>query len=312
MTTYVGKSIRLDFGIRRHWLWTNAEYLMWWIDLVMEASEEEKTVLSGATVVKVMRGEVMMSRAEMVKRWGTTEWKARMFVKLLEENGMIEKLQETSSKASKITICEYDSYVDSPPDFRQTSAGLPPDSLQTSAQETSNLTICEASSCEDSPPDFRQTSIQQKESEVTSLVDNNYYYLDSENNINNNRDNNNIINNSREKKNGEPLEIVSIAEGTKITEQMAKTIPPPMAYVEEYCRQRGNGLDVEAFYAFYESKGWMVGKTKMKKWTAAVVTWEIRKKEEKKNERTKNNWDNDPNNGVSDEFLQSIADILNS
>ena len=124
MKTDIGKSIRIDYGIRKHWLWTNAEYLMWWVDLLMEASEEEKTVLTGATVTKVGRGEVLMSRADMVKRWGTTEWKARTFVRLLEKDGMINKLQETASKSSKITICEYDSYVNSPPNFRHFSSIL--------------------------------------------------------------------------------------------------------------------------------------------------------------------------------------------
>lgn len=50
--------------------------------------------------------------------------------------------------------------------------------------------------------------------------------------------------------------------------------PPSVDEVAEYCRQRGNQVDPVAFVNFYESKGWMVGKTKMKKWKAAVVTWE--------------------------------------
>ena len=33
-------------------------------------------------------------------------------------------------------------------------------------------------------------------------------------------------------------------------------------------------MDPEKFIDFYESKGWMVGKNKMKDWKAAVRTWE--------------------------------------
>lgn len=51
-------------------------------------------------------------------------------------------------------------------------------------------------------------------------------------------------------------------------------IPPTIEEVAEYCRQRGNKVDPVAFVNFYESKGWMVGKNKMKKWKAAVITWE--------------------------------------
>jgi hypothetical protein len=44
--------------------------------------------------------------------------------------------------------------------------------------------------------------------------------------------------------------------------------------VKEYCRERNNGIDAEAFIDFYESKGWFIGKNKMKDWKAAVRTWE--------------------------------------
>ena len=56
-------------------------------------------------------------------------------------------------------------------------------------------------------------------------------------------------------------------------------IPPTIEEVESYCRQRGNQVNAEAFIAFYASKGWMVGKNKMKDWKSAVITWEKRDKE---------------------------------
>lgn len=50
--------------------------------------------------------------------------------------------------------------------------------------------------------------------------------------------------------------------------------PPSVFEVQEYCFERNNNIDAQAFVDFYESKGWMVGKTKMKDWKAAVRTWE--------------------------------------
>ena len=50
--------------------------------------------------------------------------------------------------------------------------------------------------------------------------------------------------------------------------------PPTVEEVREYCTERGNTVDPEAFIDFYESKGWMIGKNKMKDWKAAVRTWE--------------------------------------
>ena len=50
--------------------------------------------------------------------------------------------------------------------------------------------------------------------------------------------------------------------------------PPTVSEVRDYCRERKNRVDPQRFVDFYTSKGWMVGKTKMKDWKAAVRTWE--------------------------------------
>ena len=50
--------------------------------------------------------------------------------------------------------------------------------------------------------------------------------------------------------------------------------PPTVSEVKQYCLERNNQVDPERFFNFYESKGWMIGKNKMKDWKAAVRTWE--------------------------------------
>jgi hypothetical protein len=50
--------------------------------------------------------------------------------------------------------------------------------------------------------------------------------------------------------------------------------PPTTDQVRDYCKSRGNSVDPAKFVNFYQAKGWMVGKTKMKDWQAAVRTWE--------------------------------------
>jgi hypothetical protein len=53
------------------------------------------------------------------------------------------------------------------------------------------------------------------------------------------------------------------------------TFTPPSAFdVLDYCKERKNYVDAETFIAFYQSKGWMVGRNKMKDWKACVRTWE--------------------------------------
>ena len=52
--------------------------------------------------------------------------------------------------------------------------------------------------------------------------------------------------------------------------------PPSQKEVEQYCFEKSYSLDAESFICFYESKGWMVGKNKMKNWKAALTNWQKR------------------------------------
>lgn len=49
--------------------------------------------------------------------------------------------------------------------------------------------------------------------------------------------------------------------------------PPTPEEVGEYATGRGYLIDAERFVDFYSSKGWMVGKSPMKDWQAAVRNW---------------------------------------
>ena len=53
-------------------------------------------------------------------------------------------------------------------------------------------------------------------------------------------------------------------------------IPPTVEEVKARIVEMGYTFDAEAFIAFYQSNGWMVGKSKMKDWRAAMVTWQKR------------------------------------
>ena len=49
--------------------------------------------------------------------------------------------------------------------------------------------------------------------------------------------------------------------------------PPTPTQVSNYAKEQNKSIDGERFCDFYESKGWMVGKNKMKSWQAAVRNW---------------------------------------
>ena len=63
--------------------------------------------------------------------------------------------------------------------------------------------------------------------------------------------------------------------------------PPTVEEVKAYCLERGNNVDAESFVSFYESKGWLIGKNKMKDWKAAVRTWERSRKKDDKPDKPK-------------------------
>src|SRR5690606_12299509 len=51
-------------------------------------------------------------------------------------------------------------------------------------------------------------------------------------------------------------------------------IKPTVEEISAYCLERKNNVQAQKFFDYYESKGWVVGKSPMKDWKAAVRTWE--------------------------------------
>lgn len=72
-------------------------------------------------------------------------------------------------------------------------------------------------------------------------------------------------------------------------ETAKRFVPPTVDEVKAYCLERKNNIDAQYFCDYYESKGWMIGKNKMKDWKCSVRTWE------------KNNF----NTGRSSDFVNS-------
>ena len=74
----------------------------------------------------------------------------------------------------------------------------------------------------------------------------------------------------------------SISNNTtnSISNSIKETIPPTVEMVREYIEQEKYSVDAQEFVDFYESKGWVVGKNKMRSWKAAVRTWEQRNKKD--------------------------------
>lgn len=57
--------------------------------------------------------------------------------------------------------------------------------------------------------------------------------------------------------------------------------PPTLEQVKARIAEKGYTVNAEQFIAFYQSKGWMIGKNKMKDWKAALVTWQKRENDKR-------------------------------
>lgn len=92
--------------------------------------------------------------------------------------------------------------------------------------------------------------------------------------------------------------------GVEETRTREKFVKPTVEEVREYCELRRNGIDPEAFVAFYESNGWKVGRNAMKDWKAAVRTWEQRRREDSRRPSTPN-----PSSRKGDYFINGLKTL---
>ena len=67
-----------------------------------------------------------------------------------------------------------------------------------------------------------------------------------------------------------PQETNNNNKNTRAREEFVK---PTVEEVAAYVRQKGYNIDAERFWNYYESKGWVIGRNKMKSWKSACVTW---------------------------------------
>ena len=84
--------------------------------------------------------------------------------------------------------------------------------------------------------------------------------------------------NEKETAKEKEIEKKDIKENNSLTRVKEK---PTVEEIAAYCAERKNGINAQAFYDFYQSRGWLIGKSPMKDWKACVRTWEQRQKPKK-------------------------------
>ena len=67
------------------------------------------------------------------------------------------------------------------------------------------------------------------------------------------------------------------------TSTKKRFVKPTIDQIAAYINEKNLHFDAEGFFDYYESKGWLVGKSPMKDWKAACRTWEHNRKSIDKN-----------------------------
>lgn len=94
--------------IANHWVWHDGKLAHRWMDLLIQASWENRAVFFGGARVELKRGQLVTSTRLLMGRWRTN---ARMVLKVLgifESDKMI-RCKKTTERTI-ITICNYDAY----------------------------------------------------------------------------------------------------------------------------------------------------------------------------------------------------------
>lgn len=100
--------ISLHRKILEHWIWENEKYFKAWVWMLLRANHESNKILFGADLINIKRGEFITSLNNIQMNTGLTMRATRTFLTLLEKDKMIVK--KSTSKTTKITILNYDSY----------------------------------------------------------------------------------------------------------------------------------------------------------------------------------------------------------
>jgi hypothetical protein len=213
-----------------------------WIWLIANAAYEDRTFALRGILVKQRRGQVAKGTRELADLWGWSRMKVIRFISMLEMLHMVR--QEKSNVINLISIVNYERYQ-----IDETTGETTGETTDETTDETTNKKI----------KNKRREEYKEKDST----------YVESKKKV---------FSPPAPDSNLPPLGDDAVDYKSQV-KRAAAFVPPTADEVREYCDERGNGIDPEAFRDFYESKGWYVGKNKMKDWKAAVRTWERKDRE---------------------------------
>ncbi|MNR93679.1 hypothetical protein D3C72_247370 [compost metagenome] len=105
--------IKLHRKVQDHWIYQEKRKFSRyeaWLDMIMMANHKANKFLHGNELVEVERGQFITSELKLMDRWDWGKNKLRLYLDLLEKDGMI--IKKTDRKRTAITICNYGVYHD--------------------------------------------------------------------------------------------------------------------------------------------------------------------------------------------------------
>lgn len=96
-------------------------------------------------------------------------------------------------------------------------------------------------------------------------------------------------------------EITDYLRSVNKPKKSERFVKPTIEEIQAHILEKGYTFDAEAFYAFYESNGWKVGKNPMKNWKMACTTWA-------KNRKSNYNNNNYGRETITDKIRRSVEE----
>lgn len=106
--------VKISRDIQSHWIWDYQkpfDVRAAWIDLILSANHQDNTFPLGSEMIFVERGSFVTSERKLASRWGWSNTKVRNFLRLLENDHMIEVVKD--QKKSTLKVLNYWDWQDS-------------------------------------------------------------------------------------------------------------------------------------------------------------------------------------------------------
>ena len=128
--------IKLHRKIMDHWIFQDAEYLKFWIYLLLDVNHQDRKIIWNKEVITVKRGEKITSLKKLSYEFKCSREKVRHFLKLLKNDTMIDIIHNTNY--THLKICNYDSYQIEP-HTEKTARKQPENSEKTVSDTNKNV-----------------------------------------------------------------------------------------------------------------------------------------------------------------------------